>query len=147
MADFRAIVWMTGLALAGLVIPFGVVQPHDAQSDEHNHHDHYHHAHVHHHDGHTHSHEHSHSSHEEHPADSDPNHHEWAGSDGEPVPALLTVSVREGRRAAQPNDAGRAVAYDQLAPASCGPAPLDRPPAGSTDQDSLPHLRTIVLLT
>jgi hypothetical protein len=112
-------------------------------------HGHEHHIHAHSHDGHVHSHEHSHPAHEQHPEhDSSGDHHECASGHGDPVPVLLIASSRDWRRPTETKFLAvkAAVSWSPRIETD-GLAPPERPPQSPTSQDSLPQLRTVVLLT
>jgi hypothetical protein len=112
-------------------------------------HAHFHHAHMHRHHDVVHFHGHAHhsddvDSHE----DSDTDHHEYAESHGEPAPLFL-FTCSHGRT----RDLNAAATWSGIACENCdldGSSelhPPEHPPRPPTAQDSIPHLRTIVLLT
>ncbi len=136
---------LSALALTGCWLTVGGVHKH---SDGHHHH--VHHTHVHHHDGTTHSHEHRHTTGNgdlnDHESD---DHHHYSDNDHSPV-VVLILPPRVTRPSTQLQIDCRSLDVTCLN-CSDGSAvaltPPRSPPAHYVSQDSLPQLRTIVLLT
>lgn len=121
-----------------------------ARSDAHAHaDDHHRHVHEHHHGGHSHTHHHSHGEHEGHtPGPAGEDDHHCSVDHVQPDAVVLMHVPRDTRRA---NDVDRLSAtVAKLVSNDCravAPRPPRAPPQEATGQDSLPQLRTIVLLT
>jgi hypothetical protein len=149
MSDVKMWLFVGAIGLAG----YGLAQRGSHAHDE----EHHHHTHEHSHGGATHTHYHSHDADDGHvpepgdggvPRPCGGDDHHCCMDHGQPDGVVLTVPPRESRRPSNLDTASTPVAILTTAHIhAVALTPPRAPPRTSSSQDSLPHLRTIVLLT